>query len=319
MFGKQRAAYRVSRNLGDEIAFDLLDKAMEEAGLTDWRPDGIVLSKGANDPSDQLSDEFFEARDGQLYNMRIQGPAHTTTWTGDPAMEVLRATRSSSPSWPTCGSTPKLTGDLADVKTWLDTPSGANWNKYAEARDKYFKNELLTQDRLAAFQAEAKKILQAATPAKRFRPHQLPCHHHHLFADDQLQSSQVDKLGRPGRSVQAETSRRPLPRKRDRDAHPGRFAHGPTTRRAGWRVHYRSVADWHRPRLGRIARGHAWRLVHGRAHGAKHDGAQYIREHRLVVRRSLVEDVHERRGHGEAALHQERRPAKEPRQPSAGR
>ena len=164
VFGKQQAAYRVSRNLGDEIAFDLLDKAMEEAGLTDWRPDGIVLSKGANDPSDQLSDEFFEARDGQLYNMRIQGPAHTTTWTGDPAMEVLPGDKVFivivADVW---FNTDKLTGGLADVQKWLDTPSGANWNKYAEARDKYFKDELLTQDRLAAFQAEAKKVFRGAS------------------------------------------------------------------------------------------------------------------------------------------------------------
>ena len=163
MFGKQRAAYRVSRNLGDEIAFDLLDKAMEEAGLTDWRPDGIVLSKGANDPSDQLSDEFFEARDGQLYNMRIQGPAHTTTWTGDPAMEVLPGDKVFiaivADVW---FNTDQLTGGLADVQKWLDTPSGANWNKYAEARDKYFKDKLLTQDRLAAFQAEAENVFKGA-------------------------------------------------------------------------------------------------------------------------------------------------------------
>ena len=40
-------------------------------GFTDWRPDGIVLSKGVNDPSDKLSDEYLEARDGQLYSERF--------------------------------------------------------------------------------------------------------------------------------------------------------------------------------------------------------------------------------------------------------
>ena len=129
VFGKQQAAYRVSRNLGDEIAFDLLDKAMEEAGLTDWRPDGIVLSKGANDPSDQLSDEFFEARDGQLYN-RHQGPAHTTTWTGDPAMEVLPGDKVFiaivADVW---FNTDQLTGGLADVKTcWTRRPAPTGTN-----------------------------------------------------------------------------------------------------------------------------------------------------------------------------------------------
>ncbi len=58
--------FSVSRNFGDEVAFSLLESKFLEKGLTDWRPDGIVLSKGANDPSDKLSDEYLEARDGQL-------------------------------------------------------------------------------------------------------------------------------------------------------------------------------------------------------------------------------------------------------------
>ena len=163
-YGVQRAAYRVSRNIGDEIAFDMLDKAMEEAGLTDWRPDGIVLSKGANDPSDQLSDEFFEARDGQLFNMRIQGPAHTTTWTGDPAMEVLPGDKVFiaivADVW---FDISKLTSKFADIKTWLDSKSSADWNKYAAARDKYFSEELLTEDRLGAFLTEGKKVFRGAS------------------------------------------------------------------------------------------------------------------------------------------------------------
>lgn len=162
-FGKQRAAYRVSRNIGDEIAFDLLDKAMEEAGLTDWRPDGIVLSKGANDPSDRLSDEFFDARDGQLYNMRIQGPAHTTTWTGDPAMEVLPGDKVFiaivADVW---FDTTKLTGSLANIANWLTTPTEALWNKYAEARDKYFTEQLLTEDELQDFLSKGEAVFKGA-------------------------------------------------------------------------------------------------------------------------------------------------------------
>ena len=79
----------VSRNLGDDTAFERLEDALAQAGLTDWRPDGIVLSKGINDPSDQLSNEYLEARDGQLYNIRIQGPAVGTAWTGERSLEVL--------------------------------------------------------------------------------------------------------------------------------------------------------------------------------------------------------------------------------------
>ena len=79
----------VSRNFGDEVAFSLLDAKLLENGITDWRPDGIVLSKGINDPSDQLSNEYLEARDGQLFNIRIQGPAIGTAWTGERSLEVL--------------------------------------------------------------------------------------------------------------------------------------------------------------------------------------------------------------------------------------
>lgn len=70
-------------------AFNKLETALKEQGLLNWTPDGIVLSKGVNDPSDKLNDEFLEARDGQLYNIRVQGPAITNTWVGDASMEVL--------------------------------------------------------------------------------------------------------------------------------------------------------------------------------------------------------------------------------------
>ena len=81
--------FAVSRNLGDDTAFEKLEAALAKEGLTDWRPDGIVLSKGVNDPSDKMSDEMLEARDGQLYNLRVQGPAIGTTWTGERSMETL--------------------------------------------------------------------------------------------------------------------------------------------------------------------------------------------------------------------------------------
>ena len=83
------APYHVSRCAGDELAFALFERLLEEKGFSDWRPDGIVLSKGADDPSDKLSDEYLKSRDGELFNMRIQGPAVTSSWCGDPAMEVM--------------------------------------------------------------------------------------------------------------------------------------------------------------------------------------------------------------------------------------
>ena len=81
--------FSVSRNAGDDLAFSVLDTLLMDQGFTDWRPDGIVLSKGVNDPSDKLSDEYLEARDGQLYNIRVQGPAITTSWTGERSLETL--------------------------------------------------------------------------------------------------------------------------------------------------------------------------------------------------------------------------------------
>jgi hypothetical protein len=81
--------FHVSRTAGDELAFGLFERIMEQKGLSDWRPDGIVLSLGADDPSDTLSDEWFKARDAQLYNVRVQGPAIGSSWTGDPALETM--------------------------------------------------------------------------------------------------------------------------------------------------------------------------------------------------------------------------------------
>ena len=54
----------------------------------------------------KLSNEYLEARDGQLYNIRIQGPAVGTAWTGSARSRCCRSTRCSSSSWPMCGSTP---------------------------------------------------------------------------------------------------------------------------------------------------------------------------------------------------------------------
>jgi hypothetical protein len=81
--------FSISRNAGDDLAFAVLDALFMKEGFTDWRPDGIVLSKGVNDPSDKFSDEYLEARDGQLYNIRIQGPAIGTNWTGERSLETL--------------------------------------------------------------------------------------------------------------------------------------------------------------------------------------------------------------------------------------
>ena len=79
----------LSRNLGDEVAFAMLEEKLVAAGLFDWTPDGILLSKLDNVPEDALEDQRIDARDGMLYNLSIQGPCLSTNWTGAPSMTVL--------------------------------------------------------------------------------------------------------------------------------------------------------------------------------------------------------------------------------------
>lgn len=81
--------YSEGRCRGDDVAFAVLEDRLTGLGLFDWTPDGIMLSKFDNMPLDKLEDQRIDARDGALYNVCIQGPALTTTWTGDPSMEVL--------------------------------------------------------------------------------------------------------------------------------------------------------------------------------------------------------------------------------------
>jgi len=162
--------FHVSRCIGDDVAFALLEKELEAQGMTDFRPDGIVLSKGANDPSDKMSDEFFESRDGQLFNMRIQGPAHTTTWTGDPSMEVLPGDKVFiviiADVW---FDVTNLADELAKVRVWMeDSGNVAKWNAYAGARDQYFKDEngdarLVREQSLPEFEGSRAAAFRSAT------------------------------------------------------------------------------------------------------------------------------------------------------------
>ena len=86
----RRNRQKASLGIGDRAAFEAFETALKNIGALDWAPDGIVLSKldsGAG--SDRLADDAIDARDGQLYNVTIGGPAVTSSWTGDPKMEVL--------------------------------------------------------------------------------------------------------------------------------------------------------------------------------------------------------------------------------------
>ena len=129
--------YHLSRCMGDELAFAMLERQLEALGLTDWRPDGIVLSLGANDPSDKLSDEALAARDGQLFNVRIQGPAVGSSWTGDPCMEVLPLDRVfvvlvADVVFNDLPATPKIP-DPKDASKKIEDPVWTNGKAFVEA------------------------------------------------------------------------------------------------------------------------------------------------------------------------------------------
>ena len=85
-----RRHYNIGRCRGDEVAFAVLERELEQKHhLFDWTPDGLLMSKLDNVPLDKLEDQRIDARDGMLYNVCIQGPSLATNWTGDPRMEVL--------------------------------------------------------------------------------------------------------------------------------------------------------------------------------------------------------------------------------------
>ena len=74
-----------SRHMGGELAQKGLYAVLKKHGVFNWTPDGIVLSKLETGPSPD-ADAYLDARQGQMFNVSIQGPAITKTWTGDPKM-----------------------------------------------------------------------------------------------------------------------------------------------------------------------------------------------------------------------------------------
>lgn len=72
---------RMADALGDHVAFAALEHTMSQLGLLDWRPDGVVNSKLENGP-DKEADKEYDRRDGELYNVHVQGPAVCSNWCG---------------------------------------------------------------------------------------------------------------------------------------------------------------------------------------------------------------------------------------------
>jgi hypothetical protein len=81
--------FEVPRHLGSSLAQQALACELKKIGLLNWVPDGICLSKLENGP-DPYADAEYDARSGQLFNIGVQGPCITKTWsTGRSDMEVL--------------------------------------------------------------------------------------------------------------------------------------------------------------------------------------------------------------------------------------
>ena len=75
--------HNVSRNMGDSLAFAGLEAQLRLNNLMDWSPDGVILSKLESPADDQMASTALDAQSAQLFNVAIQGPAISTSWTSD--------------------------------------------------------------------------------------------------------------------------------------------------------------------------------------------------------------------------------------------
>lgn len=87
--GRNKIFHSTPRNMGDRLAFDALYAEMRTRNFFDWSPDGMVLSKLESPTGEPLSSAELDARQAQLFNVCIQGPAIAKTWTGDSKMQCL--------------------------------------------------------------------------------------------------------------------------------------------------------------------------------------------------------------------------------------
>lgn len=79
----------IPNNVADLLAFQGLYQEMEKEGLFEWTPDGMVLSKLESPAGDPIGSAEMDAREAQLFNVAVQGPAIAKTWTGDSKMQCL--------------------------------------------------------------------------------------------------------------------------------------------------------------------------------------------------------------------------------------
>lgn len=78
----------VASSIADQVAIALFQRKLTEKGLFDWQPDGVVLSKD-HTGADSTTEQDFDRRNHELYNVAVQGPASTTILAGESKLLVL--------------------------------------------------------------------------------------------------------------------------------------------------------------------------------------------------------------------------------------
>lgn len=71
------------RNLGGNLCMSVLETELRRRNIMDWTPDGIVLSKLESPTDEPMKSTAIDARQAQLFNVGIQGPSITKSWTSD--------------------------------------------------------------------------------------------------------------------------------------------------------------------------------------------------------------------------------------------
>ena len=226
--GKGVDPFHVSRTAGDELAFAFLERLMESRGLTDWRPDGIVLSLGTDDPSDTLSNEQLQSRDGQLFNVRIQGPAIGSSWTGDPSLETMPLDKVFVVIVADCWWGTPPTGAIANFlyKVAPDTGSPQQpgidlLEQYLKARDEELSGDnLVDSNSIADFDANARAAMRGPESARlcNFRVQ--------LATSSQMINYSGLRFGRDGKQVLGN----------DKMSNPDEFVRVPNQSRTGLRL-----------------------------------------------------------------------------------
>ena len=150
----------IPRNLGDELAFEALYAKMASMNMMDWTPDGLVLSKLEGPTGDQAGSQAIDAKQAQLFNICVQGPALARSWTGQPLLQCMPMDK-------------VFVVVVADVSTELGIAQGVSVNYADPAGDAYVRVIVDLHKKLAdrnekagAAREAAQTLLDAAVDAR---------------------------------------------------------------------------------------------------------------------------------------------------------